>query len=437
MSSTAAQPRSRFRARAKHIQPRQNRNDSFEQYRDLISAFYLDELRPLKWIVEHMKQVYGFDGSTKQYRLRLKNWGLRQMFTRRDAAFVLRLLNQARNKGRDEVVMFSRHLKGRDDIAEYIAKTDSLGSEDQLLSYISDANKTPCYIRLPLLDLESGSLTWSQLPPGSVSETVRAPASSPAMVPLQDTLDSAQLFAPRSGLDGLEPDMKRHSAPLALQTPFATVSPMVAPIPGVGPSLSSPFHLHGFHEPANDLITPENNSYNHVGMNLRQPSEVGSNTILPPASSPSSSPRLDCPRAPNPARECPPDSAMSSILRYALLPAILLSEHFRGTSPGLWMTAQLQLQECKTQPDADILSRCIDLFAWIQVSNRVATLATVLLLRALLHVPGKLRTQVGVIVLRRWQVSQADFETSTRGYGQRIAERGLKKRHATSLTRTA
>jgi hypothetical protein len=53
------------------------------------------------------------------------------------------------------------------------------------------------------------------------------------------------------------------------------------------------------------------------------------------------------------------------------------------------MTAQPILQECRTTPEADVLSKCIDLLAWTQISNQIVSLAVIYLLRALLHISGK------------------------------------------------
>ncbi|OCT50880.1 hypothetical protein CLCR_08213 [Cladophialophora carrionii] len=188
-----ARPRSQPRPVFKRVQSKQNRNLAFGPYQTLIERFYIHEGRPLKWIMEHMKKEHEFNLSVKQYKSQLKNWGLRHKLTQRDAAFILRLLNQARTDGQQEVVIFSGQPRRREDIVKYIQRNEKLVDEDHLLSCISDDEETPHYIRLHTLEVESAPTTTppqlpltppSASPSGSVPSQVAYRQVSPMRVPI-------------------------------------------------------------------------------------------------------------------------------------------------------------------------------------------------------------------------------------------------------------
>ncbi|OQV01541.1 Clr5 domain-containing protein [Cladophialophora immunda] len=133
----------------RRVQSKQTRDVVFGPHKDRIEKLYIIDERPLNWIMDHMRKEYGINLSVKQYKSQLKTWGLRHKLTKRDAAFILRLLDQAKREGRDEVVIFSGHPRRREDIAKYIVRNDKVEDEDALLSCITDEDKTPDYIAFP------------------------------------------------------------------------------------------------------------------------------------------------------------------------------------------------------------------------------------------------------------------------------------------------
>ncbi|KAJ9609397.1 hypothetical protein H2200_005724 [Cladophialophora chaetospira] len=171
MARARSQPKPVFN----RVQSRQNRN-AVRPYQTLIEKFYIQDGRELKWIMQYMKEEKGIDLSVKQYKSQLKTWGLRHKLTRRDAAFILRLLNQARREGRPEVVVFSGHLRRREDIEKYITRNEKLVDENHLLSCISDKDDTPPYIRLQAPEL--GRSVTPQLPPTPPSGSPTSSANS-------------------------------------------------------------------------------------------------------------------------------------------------------------------------------------------------------------------------------------------------------------------
>jgi hypothetical protein len=156
----AGQPRPSYQ----RVNSKKTRHTAFEPFRSLIQKLYIDDGRPLNWIMEHMRQEFGITHSVKQYKSQLKVWGLRHKLTQRDAAFILRLLNQARDQGLPEVVVFSGAVRRRDDIEKYIQRNEKLANEDELLTCISDRDETPSYIKLQL-PAQGEHLSASHLPP--------------------------------------------------------------------------------------------------------------------------------------------------------------------------------------------------------------------------------------------------------------------------------
>ncbi|KIW16807.1 hypothetical protein PV08_03997 [Exophiala spinifera] len=115
-----------------------------------IERLYMVDGWELRRIIHHITINYGITQSVKQYKDQLKSWDVRKNHTCTDAAFILRLLNQARSEGRpreEQVVLFSSFPRRREDIAKYI-KRSKLKDEDDLLSKISDADETPPHIKL-------------------------------------------------------------------------------------------------------------------------------------------------------------------------------------------------------------------------------------------------------------------------------------------------
>jgi hypothetical protein len=293
-------------------------------------------------------------------------WGLRHKLTRRDAAFILRLLNKARSEGLEEVVLFSGAVQRREDIARYISRSDSLDDENHLLACITDNDSTPLYIKLRATEGESRLPNTPQPSPTLLSAVTRTHAQSGP--------SRSQLDGPQPGIDTTPATLQARSTNSNWTTPVALASHVGNNVEYMAFPVVDAAQAH---------------SYNPTFPVWHQFGDVDPN-LLPPNSFPiPSSPKPECPSAPVPIRTEPTDSARSAILRYAFLPAVLISEHLRGTSPGLWMTAQPILQECRTTPEADVLSKCIDLLAWTQISNQIVSLAVIYLLRALLHISGK------------------------------------------------
>ncbi|KIX93503.1 uncharacterized protein Z520_10681 [Fonsecaea multimorphosa CBS 102226] len=179
------QPKSAF----KRVQSKQTRDVAFGPHKDRIQKLYIHEERPLNWIMDYMKREYGINLSVKQYKSQLKTWGLRHKLTKRDAAFILRLLNQAQSEGREEVVIFSGHPRRREDIEKYLNRNDKVENEEELLSCITDDDRTPDYITFPV---EPQQPSPSHLPPtppsassfGSLESHASLRPISPMRVPI-------------------------------------------------------------------------------------------------------------------------------------------------------------------------------------------------------------------------------------------------------------
>ncbi|KIW71937.1 hypothetical protein PV04_00163 [Phialophora macrospora] len=364
----------------RRVQARSTSRSALEPFRAIFERLYVQEKQPLDWIMKHMKEQYGVVLSVKQYKSLLKVWGLRHNLTQRDAAFILRLLNKARSEGLEELVLFSGAVQRREDIARYILRSNSLADENSLLSCISHDDTTPHYIRLRATEGENGLPNTPQPPPTSPSSVIEAHT--------QNVPRRSQPFVASYSLEGLQPDID--PTPSTLHAP-STSSHWITP------STGDAFHHEGILEfnafPA-DVNAAQTHSYNPASPDWHRFGDVDPNLPHANVFSLPSSPTPECPPAPVPApiRTDRPDSARSAILQHAFLPAVLISEHLRGTSPGLWMTAQPMLEECRTLPDADVLSKCIDLLAWTQISNQIISLAVIYLLRALLHLSGECRS---------------------------------------------
>ncbi|EXJ54912.1 uncharacterized protein A1O5_12823 [Cladophialophora psammophila CBS 110553] len=142
--------------------------------------------------MDHMKREYGINLSVKQYKSQLKTWGLRHKLTKRDAAYILRLLDQAKREGLEEVVIFSGHPRRREDITKYIQRNEKVADEEDLLSCITDDDKPPPYIHLQAFPIEPQEPTPSHLPPtppsassfGSLESHASFRPISPMRVPI-------------------------------------------------------------------------------------------------------------------------------------------------------------------------------------------------------------------------------------------------------------
>ncbi len=136
----------------------------------------------------------------KQYKSQLKTWGLRHKLTKRDAAFILRLLNQARKEGRPEVVVFSGQIRRREDIVKYIQRNEKLVDEDHLLSCISETDDTPAFIQLQIPQIESERPVTPQpllTPPSASPSSTNSDSPNRGISPMRVQL-SSPLDTPRS-----------------------------------------------------------------------------------------------------------------------------------------------------------------------------------------------------------------------------------------------
>ncbi|OCT45945.1 hypothetical protein CLCR_00425 [Cladophialophora carrionii] len=412
LMATRLTPSSRPGSKPVHLRP--SKPSEWEPFRETLERLYVQQQMPLRSIIEYMKDNHGFDATVKQYKNRLKLWGLQKNLTRRDAAFILRLLNQARSEGREEVVFFAGTARRRADIVKYVRRHEKLDGEYGLLSCIAGDESTPAYIQLPPANVEFGQPNTPQPSP-----------TLPLMVsgtPIQSEATPSHPFAGPSDLNGHQSN---------IDTTRSTL-----------PSLSTSsncFTRAAFHHEARGFefnASPADvDNIQAPGYNSNLPvwHQYGDVTGLLPLDSfafPSSL-RLKCPQAPAPTRTCSPDSARSSILRYAFLPAVLISEHLRGTSPGLWLVAQPTLQECRTLPDAYVLSKCVDILAWTQISNQIVSLAVIYLLRALLHTSGTFHSvwTIWIACVRFAQIHLEDesseihvWQQVLRGMGESIRE---------------
>ncbi|KAH0831749.1 hypothetical protein AYO21_06272 [Fonsecaea monophora] len=190
--SNLPRPRPQPGSGYKRVQSKQTRDAAFGPHKDRIEKLYIHEERPLNWIMDYMRREYGINLSVKQYKSQLKTWGLRHKLTKRDAAFILRLLDQARSEGRDEVVIFSGHPRRREDITKYIQRNEKLVDEADLLSCITQTDKIPDYIYLQTLPVEPQQPPPSHLPPtppsassfGSLESHASFRTISPMKVPI-------------------------------------------------------------------------------------------------------------------------------------------------------------------------------------------------------------------------------------------------------------
>ncbi|OAP59800.1 hypothetical protein AYL99_04802 [Fonsecaea erecta] len=215
--SNLPRPRPQPKSAFKRVQSKQTRDVAFGPHKDRIQKLYIHDERPLNWIMDYMRREYGINLSVKQYKSQLKTWGLRHKLTKRDAAFILRLLDQAKSEGRDEVVIFSGHPRRREDITKYIQRNDKVADEDDLLSCITDEDRTPPYITFPVEEVQ-------QPPPSH----------------LPPTPPSASSFG----------SLESHA--------FRPISPMKVPIPSPE---SSPRHSGEFSYDANHAAGPSEPRY--------------------------------------------------------------------------------------------------------------------------------------------------------------------------------
>ena len=78
----------------------------------------------------------------------MAKWVMERHLSLRDAAFSLRMLNQARSLKQPEVVIFCGRELNKEDIERYI-RSHSVEDEAALLARISDDDPTPAYIHFP------------------------------------------------------------------------------------------------------------------------------------------------------------------------------------------------------------------------------------------------------------------------------------------------
>ena len=95
-------------------------------------------------------------------------------------------------------------------------------------------------------------------------------------------------------------------------------------------------------------------------------------------------PRGRMPPTPVPKRRTPSNTCQSEIMRFSFLPALLLSEQQRGSTPGLWISGNPVAQNTSRQPEIDIFLKSVDVLASVQVAREVLFLAVAFLLRILL-----------------------------------------------------
>lgn len=116
----------------------------------------------------------------KPWKTQLNAWGYKHHLTVKDAAHILRCLNQAPLLGHQDAVLFSGKLKTRQHITKYIQRSKDVASEHDLLSRITKAEPTPEHIKyLPVS--HSPPLSGS---PGSLIAPTGSAEISPMIKPM-------------------------------------------------------------------------------------------------------------------------------------------------------------------------------------------------------------------------------------------------------------
>ncbi|KIW47931.1 uncharacterized protein PV06_00580 [Exophiala oligosperma] len=219
-----------------------------------IERLYMVDGWKLQRIIDHIRTTYGLSQSPKQYKDQLKSWDIRKNHTYTDAAFILRLLNQARAEGcppEAQVVLFSSSPRRREDIARYI-KRSKLKDEADLLSQISDTDETPPHIKLQEFPIASAIPQTLLTPLSDLLSYPPAPASHSEVSDLcMPSPDITPRSTPRHSEEGNESNRSSmvtseadydfmDLGPEAYQLPPANVS--MPPQPVIG-SIMRPFGL--------------------------------------------------------------------------------------------------------------------------------------------------------------------------------------------------
>jgi len=125
----------------------------------------------------------------KPWKTQLSAWGYKHHLTIKDAAHILRCLDQAPLLGHQNAVLFSGKLKTREHITKYINRSKEVNSEQGLLSRITSEEPTPDHIQY---------LPVAHTPPLSSSPgSLIAPAGSADISPMMKPMPSP-LSTPRS-----------------------------------------------------------------------------------------------------------------------------------------------------------------------------------------------------------------------------------------------
>ncbi|ROT39895.1 hypothetical protein SODALDRAFT_140885 [Sodiomyces alkalinus F11] len=161
-------PRHLSKSRTESRQPRQKYlpGDKWETYKCVIRQLYLDEGKPLKEVMEIMKECHGFEASAKMYKTRFSQWGF------------------AKNNTVDEIkkllaMKFERDARGK--VTEFIRN----GKPVNLRTYLKRKGVT----EYDLLDLASPA----ELPP---HVRCRTPTPPPGLTYLRppDQLHAQELL---------------------------------------------------------------------------------------------------------------------------------------------------------------------------------------------------------------------------------------------------
>ncbi|KEF58966.1 uncharacterized protein A1O9_03809 [Exophiala aquamarina CBS 119918] len=185
----------------KRVESQSAREARFSTHRGLIKQLYVENDMPLRDLMEHMKVEYGFNQTMKPWKTQLNAWGYKHHLTVKDAAHILRCLDQAPLLGYQDAVLFSGKLKTRQHITKYIQRSRDITSELDLLSRIPKEEPTPEHIKyLPVAHTPplSGS-------PGSLIAPTGSAEISPMIKPMPSPLStprSSQEFLVRPGFQG-------------------------------------------------------------------------------------------------------------------------------------------------------------------------------------------------------------------------------------------
>ncbi|RMZ92746.1 hypothetical protein DV736_g44, partial [Chaetothyriales sp. CBS 134916] len=100
----------------------------------------------LKEIRERMTVEHNFEASTKQWKIQLSKWELKRNMNLSDAAQILSLIRDAETRNINRRISFFDSEKTREDIRNYLKKTNRVKSEDELLQHVKHPHVRPSYI---------------------------------------------------------------------------------------------------------------------------------------------------------------------------------------------------------------------------------------------------------------------------------------------------